>query len=80
MKNAIILMFLCISDAVNATAYYISTTGGDSNSGTSSSPLKTLAYACSKAKASGDIIHVNAGIYTETSQCILAPGVSIEGD
>ena len=59
--------------------YYISTTGVDGAAGSSSAPWKTLAYACSHVTTSGYVIHVNAGTYTETSQCILAPGVSIEG-
>ena len=42
-------------------------------------PGKHLAYACTKATVSGDIIHVNAGAYAETTQSVLAPGVSIEG-
>ena len=79
MRYALIMLLLCYSLTLRATTYYVATTGSDSNSGSSSSPWKTLAYAGSKAKASGDIIHVNAGTYTETSQCVLAPGVSIEG-
>ncbi len=80
MKNAIIILFLFISLTISGATYYVSPGGSDSNSGASSAPWKTLAYACSKATAAGDIIHVNAGTYTETSQCVLAVGVSIEGD
>jgi uncharacterized repeat protein (TIGR02059 family) len=80
MRYALIMLLLCYSLTISATTYYVTANGSDSNSGSSSSPWKTLAYACSKAAASGDIIHVNAGTYTETSQCVLAPGVSIEGD
>ena len=79
MKNLLILLFLFIFTAIGATTYYIDPSGNDSNNGSSSSPWKTLAYACSKATASGDIIHVNAGTYTETAQSYLAVGVSIEG-
>jgi hypothetical protein len=59
--------------------YYISTTGNDGNSGSIGSPWLNLHYACEQAVALGDIIHINAGIYTETEKCILAAGVSIEG-
>ena len=45
-----------------------------------SSPWKTLAYACSRVKTSGDIIHLNAGTFIETAQSSLAVGVSIEGE
>jgi hypothetical protein len=65
---------------MTGTTYYVSPGGSDSNSGSSSAPWKTLAYACSKATVAGDIIHVNAGTYLETNQCVLAAGVSIEGD
>ena len=41
---------------------------------------KHLAYACSKATVSGDIIHINTGTYVETTQSSLAAGVSIVGD
>src|SRR5664279_4724355 len=42
--------------------------------------MENACVACSKATASGDIIHVNTGTYTETNQCVLAVGVSIEGN
>ena len=80
MKNAIIIIFLFINITLSGATYYISPGGSDSNAGSSSAPWKTLAYACSKATASGDIIHVNAGSYVETNQCFLAVGVSIEGN
>ena len=62
--------------------YYIDPTGADSaaQDGSSSSPWLTLAYACSRVTSPGDIIHVNPGSYTETVQCALAAGVSIEGE
>src|SRR5664280_2669437 len=80
MKNALIILFFFLSTAVGGTTYYISPSGSDSNNGSSSSPWKTLAYACSKASSPGDIIHVNAGTYTVTSQITLPVGISIEGD
>jgi hypothetical protein len=79
-KNALILILLCLSYSVAGTTYYIDPSGNNSNNGSSSSPWKTLTYACSKATASGDIIHVNAGTFIETSQCFLVPGVSIAGE
>jgi uncharacterized repeat protein (TIGR02059 family) len=79
MKNTLIILLFLLSNAIGATTYYISPSGSDSNTGSSSSPWKTLAYACTKATASGDIISVNAGTYNESSQCKLAPGVSISG-
>ncbi|MEI7735831.1 MAG: hypothetical protein WCI49_10215, partial [Ferruginibacter sp.] len=81
--SAILLAFTlsCISAAANATIFYISTTGNDvTGTGSKAAPWKTLFKASSTVALSGDIIHVNAGTYLETAQCILKPGVSIEGD
>jgi uncharacterized repeat protein (TIGR02059 family) len=64
---------------ISGATYYIDPSGSDSNSGSSSSPWKTLAYACSKVTTSGDIIFVNSGTYNEISRCVLAVGVSIVG-
>ena len=80
MRNLLILLFLCCSLTISGATYYIDPSGSDSNSGSSSSPWKTLAYACSKVNTSGDIIHVNAGTYAENTQCSLAVGVSIVGE
>jgi uncharacterized repeat protein (TIGR02059 family) len=73
-------MLLFLSLSVSGATYYIDPSGLDSNNGSSSSPWRTLAYACSKVTTAGDIIHVNSGSYTETIQSILAAGVSIEGE
>jgi uncharacterized repeat protein (TIGR02059 family) len=80
MKNILIVLFFLINTLAGATTYYISPSGSDSNAGSSSSPWKTLSFACSKATAAGDIIHVAAGTYSESSQSVLRAGVSIEGD
>jgi hypothetical protein len=47
-----------------AATYYVSTTGNNSNSGTSSRPWRTIAYAVTKMN-SGDTTYVNAGTYKE---------------
>jgi hypothetical protein len=74
------LLFLFVQN-VNAAIFYISTTGNDiTGNGTISNPWKTLYKATSTVVNANDIIRVNAGVYTETMQCFLAPGVSIEGD
>ena len=75
------LTLSCISAAANATIFYISTTGNDvTGTGSKAAPWKTLFKATATVAVSGDIIHVNAGTYLETAQCVLKPGVSIEGD
>ena len=77
----LLFLFVSISFSLSGTTYYISTSGSDvTTGGTSGSPWKTLSYACSRVTKSGDIIHVNAGTYVETQECVLAVGVSIEGE
>ena len=78
---AIILLVLGISVNCFAATYYISTAGNDvTGDGSAGNPWKTLSKATGTVTTAGDIIHVNAGTYTETLQCSLAVGVSIEGD
>jgi hypothetical protein len=61
--------------------YYISVTGDDlTGTGTTSTPWKTLAKACTSVTQAGDVIHVKAGVFVETTQCKLEPGVSIKGE
>lgn len=79
MRRLLILLCLCYNLTVSGTTYYISTSGSDSKTGTISSPWATLAYAVSHA-TSGDIIHINAGSYTISSQISVPAGISIEGD
>ena len=81
MKKILIAIFISVTLAANATTYFLGPNGNDaSGNGSINAPWKTLAFACSKAISSGDIIHVNAGTYPETSQSKLAAGVSIEGE
>ncbi len=62
------------------TTYYIDPSGSDgSGTGSILNPWKTLRKATTAVTTAGDIIHVNAGTYTETLQSTLAVGVSIEG-
>jgi hypothetical protein len=64
-----------------ANTWYISPSGNDATgTGSAASPWKTLFKATSSVVTPGGIIHVNAGTYVETQQCLLKPGVSIEGD
>jgi hypothetical protein len=80
MQKVLIVLFLTISISLSGATYYVATNGSNTNNGSNSSPWKTLAYACSKATTSGDIIHVKAGTYIETTQSLLAVGVSIVGE
>jgi hypothetical protein len=81
MKKIFTAFLLFFSLMIQAqTNYYIDPDGNNSNTGSIDSPWLTLAYACSHAKTSGNIIHANAGTYLETVQSSLAVGVSIEGE
>jgi hypothetical protein len=62
-----------------STKYYVDVAGSNSNNGSSTSPWKTLAYACTTVTTPGDIIHLNAGTFNETLRSNLSVGVSIEG-
>ncbi len=62
MKNILIPIFLLISSLLQATTYYVSTSGSDSNNGLSTSaPWATLSWAESHATAPGDIIALKKG-------------------
>jgi len=82
VRRSVLTIFLLFSTFFCfATTYYISTTGNDATgNGTIGNPWKTLSKATSTITTSGNIIHVNAGTYTETQTSYLRPGVSIEGD
>ena len=86
MKNNLIIQeakFLTIFLLINfvtinsfATNYYTATTGNDSNTGTLSSPWKTLTFSVGKLIA-GDTLFVRGGIYTEAVS-VWASGTSLK--
>ncbi len=66
-----------------ATIYYVNaSTGVDTNSGTQSSPFKTITHAMSVATRSGTTVNVAAGTYTsgETFPITVPSGVLLIGD
>jgi hypothetical protein len=81
-----IFVISCQSSAITEPTptkptYYIGVTGDDTTgTGTTSAPWKTLAKACKSVTQAGDVIHVKAGVFVETAQCTLEPGVSVEGE
>jgi SH3-like domain-containing protein len=82
------LMFACLISLIytiivfaSPSTYYISPSGNDTTGdGSNGNPWQTLYKACESVTSSGDIIHVNPGTYTETQQCNLRVGISIEGE
>lgn len=81
MRSCCILVFTFFFYAVTAQTYYISTGGSDAvGNGTIASPWRTLAKAATVVTKEGCTIHVSPGIYMETEQVKLVPGVSIEGE
>jgi len=64
--------------------YYIDPDGNNSYTATQAqnpaTPWKTLYKAVTTVSGSGDIIHVNPGDYTESTQMYLDANVSIEGE
>jgi len=69
LKLTIIVAYILASAfmpamGTHAATYYVATNGNNSNSGTSSSPWRTVAYAASKMVA-GDTTYVKGGTYKE---------------
>ena len=66
LRNCLVVALLFLTKNVNATDYYISTTGSDGATGLVGFPKATLASIFSTYNlASGDVINVAAGTYTE---------------
>ena len=77
-KVTSVAIMIFIASAVNATDYYVATTGSDGNDGlTSGAPKATLDNMFDTYDmTTGDIIHVAAGTYTESS---IWPGSNDDG-
>ena len=53
-----------LAQPAHCSTYYVSTSGNDTNSGTISSPWRTIQHAANSVKA-GDTVYVRAGVYNE---------------
>jgi hypothetical protein len=70
---------LTVTDAIPEW-YWIATDGSDdTGDGHYTRPWKTLAYACTQVTTPGDVIHLKAGTYNETTQIVKPLGISIRG-
>lgn len=58
------VFFFLSASSIYAADYYVSTTGSDSNSGSESSPWKTIQKGINSLKA-GDILYIKGGTYPE---------------
>ena len=63
--------------ATTGLAFYVSTTGSDSNPGTLSSPWRTIQHAANSVQA-GDSVYVRGGVYNESVN-ISVSGSAIAG-
>jgi uncharacterized repeat protein (TIGR02059 family) len=70
MKKLLLLFFLTVNLSLYGTTYYISPSGSDSNSGTSSSPFASLNKAWTVV-GPGDVVYVRGGTYYFTQQQVL---------
>jgi parallel beta-helix repeat protein len=64
-----------LTSSTASSGYYVSTTGSDSNSGSSCSPWRTLQHAANVAGA-GATVHVQPGTYTENHLTLSNSGTS----
>lgn len=79
MKHIFFVILIALTTVANATNYYISPNGNDSNNGTITSPFFTLNKAWSVVKA-GDIIYVRGGLYKFNSRQNLTDKSGTESD
>ena len=56
---------LTVNSPTGTSAYYVSTTGSDSNPGTITSPWRTIQHAANSVQA-GATVYVRGGVYTES--------------
>ena len=77
--SILLVLFVCASGAFGQSNYsfYVSQTGNDSNSGTQSSPWRTVQHAADTVRA-GSTVHVRGGVYEELVN-IKASGNATDG-
>lgn len=81
MKKVLIFLLSAQCAFSYCNTFFIDPSGNDiSGDGSKKNPWRTLSYACQKVKVPSDVIHINPGIYIESTVCRLAVGVSIEGE
>lgn len=80
MRILLLVLSLCYCLQGYADTYYISPTGNDTTGdGSLANPWASLRKATDTITNPGDTIRVLPGLYYETQECFLAPGVNILG-
>jgi hypothetical protein len=72
--NLALSMMLAAASSVGATTWYVSTTGNDSNPGTSNAPFQHVQFAVTNA-VYGDTVNIQAGVYREQVVAYSTAGV-----
>jgi VCBS repeat-containing protein len=74
-------VFIALTANAFAADYYVNPNGNDiTGEGTQGNPWKTLSHACSQVNADqGHTINLSSGLFTETDQSFVPPGVNIKG-
>ena len=78
MRFYLLLFFLSSSLGLQATNYYVSTTGSNANPGTEDSPFRTIQHAINTAGSDLETLFIEGGVYNErvtmtTSGSLLRP-------
>lgn len=68
MKSIFISLFLLFLVKINASTFYVSTTGNDTNNGLINTPFKTIQYATNQLFP-GDTLYIRGGLYAEKIFC-----------
>ncbi|MGI6337899.1 MAG: PKD domain-containing protein [Bacteroidales bacterium] len=83
MRHTLIIILLFVLMPLHAANYYVATNGSNSSgNGSSSNPWASVSYALSVegVNASGNLIYVANGTYSESSRWAPAVGLSIRGE
>ena len=70
----------CAPVITGATHYVAPDGSDDTGDGSLANPWQSLQRACTQVTMPGDLIHLATGLYDESATCVLALGVSIEGE
>lgn len=64
MNKILFAIFLTLSSLASAATYFVSTSGSNTYSGTSSRPFLTIQYGVDHLTSPGDILYIRGGVYS----------------